>query len=69
MGYGAEMIGPLPTLFIIQLGNHLLQCLVDMFNCTIHLWVIWQCAKFLDVQVDAHLIQDGITELSPLVRQ
>ena len=32
------MFRPLPMLFIIQLGNHLLQCLVDMFNCAIHLW-------------------------------
>ena len=69
MGYGAEMFGPLPTSFIIQLGNHSLQCQVDMFNCTVHLWVIWQCVEFLDVQVDAHLVQDGITELGPLVRQ
>ena len=29
MGYGAEMFGPLPTSFIIQLGDHSLQCLVD----------------------------------------
>ena len=42
---------------------------MDTFDCTIHLWVIWQCAEFLDVQIDAHLIQDGIAELSPLVRQ
>ena len=69
MGYGAEMFGPLPTSFIIQLGDHSLQCLVDTFNCAIRLWVIWQCAEFLDVQVDAHLVQDGITELGPLVGQ
>ena len=63
------MFGPLPTSFIIQLGDHSLQCLVDTFNCTIRLWVIWRCAEFLDVQVDAHLVQDGITELGPLVGQ
>ena len=63
------MSGPLPTSFIIQLGNHSLQRLVDMFDCTVCLWVIWRCEEFLDVQVDAHLVQDGIAELSPLVRQ
>ena len=69
MGNGAEMFEPLPTSFIIQLGDHSLQCLVDTFNCTIRLWMIWRCAELLDVQVDAYLIQNSVTELGPLVRQ
>ena len=33
------------------------------------LWVIRQHAKFLDVQIDAHLIEYSIAEFSSLVRQ
>ena len=61
------MVWPVLMSFVVQFAYHASQCLMYSFHGAVRLWVVRRSPYFLDVQIVAHLLQDVITKLLPLV--